>query len=300
MRTPFLLWLAATRPAFLSVTVAGVLIGLAVSIHEQRFDSISLGVLTMVFALLAHAGANVLNDYHDAVSGCDAANSDRIAPFTGGSRFIQNGLLSQRQTHHFGYALLAAVIPAGLWLITQSGNGLLWIGLAGLICGWAYSAPPLKLQSRGLGELAITLAWLMVVLGSNYVQGKTLSMSAWMAGLSYALLVANVLFINQIPDRTADQSAGKDTLIVRFGPAIALPGAIVLNALAIVMLLSGIATQSLPVESGMAIVGLIPGLYFQLGLGTHGASPAQLRKTIPATIASCLLFGLLLAASLVI
>ena len=300
MRTPLSRWFAATRPAFLSVTAVGVLIGLAVSIHEQHFDSFGLGVLTLVFALLAHAGANVVNDYHDAVSGCDAANTDRIAPFTGGSRFIQNGLLTPRQIHHFGYALLASVIPAGLWLITQSGTGLLWIGLAGLFCGWAYSAPPLKLQSRGLGEVAITLAWLMVVLGSDYVQSKTLSMTAWMAGLSYAPLVANVLFINQIPDRTADRIAGKDTLIVRFGPAIGLPGAMALNAVATVMLISGIATKSLPVESGMAVIGLIPGLYYQLGLSTQAASPAQLRKTIPATIASCLLFGLLLAASLAI
>ena len=298
MRTPLTRWIAATRPEFLTVTLVGVLIGLAVSVHEQRFHSPGLAALTLVFALLAHAGANVVNDYYDALSGCDAANSDRIAPFTGGSRFIQNGLLTRQQVHHFGYALLAGVIPAGIWLVTQSGNGLLWIGLIGLACGWAYSSPPLKLQSRGLGEVAIIVAWLMVVLGSTFVQCQTLSMAAWLAGLSYAPLVANVLFINQIPDRAADQSAGKRTLIVRFGLAIAAPGALGLNALAVFMVIFGITTHTLPVASGIALFGLIPGVYAQLRIGNQASNKAELRKTIIATIGSCLIFGLLLAASL--
>jgi 1,4-dihydroxy-2-naphthoate octaprenyltransferase len=34
---------------------------------------------------------NVVNDYYDHLNGTDAANVERIFPFTGGSRFIQNG-----------------------------------------------------------------------------------------------------------------------------------------------------------------------------------------------------------------
>jgi 1,4-dihydroxy-2-naphthoate octaprenyltransferase len=130
----------------------------------------ALATATLFFALVAHAGANVINDYYDAISGCDSANTERQFPFTGGSRFIQNGVLSLRATGVFGYALLIAVIPAGLWLTAVSGPELILIGLAGLVVGWSYSAPPLKLQSRGLGEFAITAGWLLVVVGSDFVQ----------------------------------------------------------------------------------------------------------------------------------
>jgi 1,4-dihydroxy-2-naphthoate octaprenyltransferase len=44
-------------------------------------------------------------------------------PFTGGSRFIQNGVLSEAETARLGWALLALVVPAGLWLAWQSGPG---------------------------------------------------------------------------------------------------------------------------------------------------------------------------------
>ena len=82
--------IAATRPAFLSVTLVGVILGLCSASADGAFRSPLLALVTLLFALIAHAGANVINDYYDAISGCDEANVDRIFPFTGGSRFIQN------------------------------------------------------------------------------------------------------------------------------------------------------------------------------------------------------------------
>ncbi|MCX7148508.1 MAG: prenyltransferase, partial [Rhodocyclales bacterium] len=113
---PFLRYFAATRPAFLSVTFVGCLLGLATAAYSGIAVGPALATATLFFALVAHAGANVINDYYDALSGCDGANTERQFPFTGGSRFIQNGVLSLRATGVFGYTLLAAVIPAGLWL----------------------------------------------------------------------------------------------------------------------------------------------------------------------------------------
>lgn len=140
-------------------------------------------LLTVLFALVAHAGANVINDYHDALSGADAGNHERLFPFTGGSRFIQNGVLSLRETRFFGYGLLVAVIPAGLWLTAHSAGGLIWIGLAGLLIAWAYSAPPLQLMARGVGEGAIAGGWLMVVLGTDFVQRGEFAARPLIAGL---------------------------------------------------------------------------------------------------------------------
>ena len=293
------LWVAATRPPFLSVTAVGVFLGLACALHDQTFRSLPLAIITFFFAILAQAGANVVNDYYDAISGCDAVNDDRISPFTGGSRFIQNGLLSEKQTRRFGYALLGLVIPAGLWLINQSGGSLLWIGLAGLFSAWAYSATPFKLQSRGLGELTIILAWLMVVIGSDYVQSQSLSLTALYAGLAYAPLVANVLFVNQIPDRTADASVGKHTLIVRYGTTFAPWGSLILYSIAYAVLLTGIAQQQIPGWAALSLLSLIPASISIKALLTDPSNLEKLATAIPLTILSCLLFGLFLTTSLI-
>ena len=59
----------------------------------------------------------MLNDYYDHLNGTDAANTGRLFPFTGGSRFIQNRVLTPGQTLAYGLALFAVVIGGGLWLI---------------------------------------------------------------------------------------------------------------------------------------------------------------------------------------
>ncbi|MDO8811998.1 MAG: prenyltransferase [Gallionella sp.] len=101
-------------------------------------------------------GVNVLNDYYDALNGTDAQNTGRIFPFTGGNRFIQNGVLTLAQTRNFGFALLFGVALAEPWLMLRSAPQLWYVGLAGLFIGWAYSAPPFRLNSRGMGELAFS------------------------------------------------------------------------------------------------------------------------------------------------
>jgi len=300
LHNPFLRYFAATRPAFLSVTFVGCLLGLATAVHSGIALGPALATATLFFALVAHAGANVINDYYDAISGCDAANTERQFPFTGGSRFIQNGVLSQRATGIFGYALLAAVVPAGLWLTAVSDRGLILIGLAGLVVGWAYSAPPLKLQSRGLGEFAITAGWLLVVVGSDFVQRRDFAFLPVAAGLGFALLVANVLYINQFPDVKADAGAGKRTMVVRLGTGPARWGYVLITALAYGWPLLMVLAGRLPLLALLAMLPLAASIAAARVLWTGADQPAQLTPALKLTILSASAHGLLLAVALVL
>ncbi|MFZ4537546.1 prenyltransferase [Propionivibrio sp.] len=291
----FLRYFAATRPAFLSVTFVGCLLGLASAAYSGIAIGPLLATATLFFALVAHAGANVINDYYDALSGCDAANTERQFPFTGGSRCIQNGVLSLRATGIFGYSLLAAVVPAGLWLTAVSSSGLILIGLAGLVVGWAYSAPPLKLQSRGLGEFAITAGWLLVVIGSDFVQRHAFSFVPVAAGLGFALLVANVLYINQFPDVKADAGAGKNTLVVKLGFARARWGYVLITALAFGWLLLMVLLGLLPIVVLIALLPAVASFMAARQLWSSAGRPAELTPALKLTILAASTHGLLLA-----
>jgi 1,4-dihydroxy-2-naphthoate octaprenyltransferase len=297
---PLARYFAATRPAFLSVTLAGCLLGLASAYHGGAVLAPFKAFLTVAFALVAHAGINVLNDYYDALNGADAANSDRRYPYTGGSRFIQNGLISVGAMGIYGYALLAGVVPAGLWLTHASGPGLLWIGLAGLAVGWAYSAPPLKLMSRGLGEAAVACGWLIVVVGADYVQRGAFSWVPAVAGLSYALLVANLLFINQFPDVKADAAAGKRNLVVRLGPRRARVLYPAVAATAHLWLAGAVIAGALPALALVALASAVPATAAARALAREALRPAALDPAIRATIAAALVHGALLAAALLL
>jgi 1,4-dihydroxy-2-naphthoate octaprenyltransferase len=295
---PLARYCAATRPAFLSVTLVGVLLGLASAFAGGVALDPLTACVTLAFALVAHAGINVLNDYYDALNGSDAANAERRYPFTGGSRFIQNGVISVSAMGIYGYALLAAVVPAGLWLTHASGDGLLWIGLAGLAVGWAYSAPPLKLMSRGLGEAAVACGWLIVVAGADYVQRGAFAWAPLVAGLGFALHVANLLFINQFPDVKADAAAGKRNLVVRLGPQRARWLYPAIAGAAYLWLAGAVIAGALPALALVALVSAFPAFAATRVLARQALRPAALDPAIRATIGAALLHGALMTAAL--
>jgi 1,4-dihydroxy-2-naphthoate octaprenyltransferase len=146
------------------------------------------------------------------------ANIERIYPFTGGSRMIQDGVFTDQQIRLAAALLFGLSILLGVGVAYFSSMNLIFVGMLGLFLAWTYSAPPFKLMSRGLiGELSITLAWALVVIGAAVLSESTqVSHSGLLTyiaiGLSYGFSVTNILFVNQIPDITADLSAKKHTL----------------------------------------------------------------------------------------
>lgn len=299
-RNPFVRYVAATRPAFLAASLMACLLGLAIVWHDGIALDIAPALATLLFAVLAHAGTNVLNDYYDALNGTDAQNTERIFPFTGGSRFIQNGVLTEAQTRNFGFALLAGVALAGLWLMSRSAPQLLYIGLAGLFIGWAYSAPPLKLNSRGLGELCVTAGILTITLGADFVQRKGFAVAPFIAGFSYALLATSLLYINQFPDRSADTAAGKLHWVARLEVGQARWGYVLIVALAYIWLLLVVALGWLPLLALLALFSLPLSMAAVRQLLRHAAQPQQLAAAIKLTIAAMLVHGALLTLALIL
>jgi len=295
---PALRYFLATRPPFLGVTLFACLIGLATAFSTGISIRPATAIVTVVFALMAHAGINVLNDYYDALSGTDANNTERIFPFTGGSRFIQNGVLSLRETAVFGASLIAVVVAAGLWLVTLSTPDLLWIGVAGLMIGWAYSAPPLKLNSRGMGEACVWSGFALIAVGTDFVQRGSFAALPLIAVAGYALLVTNILFINQFPDRKADEAAGKHHWVVRLGPSRARWCYALIACAAYLWLIGAVIAGALPWPVLVALLPAFLSLRAGRDLARHAETPAKLALAIQLTIAAASLHGILLAASL--
>ncbi|HEY0665251.1 MAG TPA: prenyltransferase [Gallionella sp.] len=275
-------------------------VGFAGAAHDGIAFAVAEALVTLLFALLAHAGANVLNDYYDALNGTDAQTTGRIYPFTGGSRFIQNGVMTPAETRNFGFALLACVAAAGLWLTARSAPQLLYIGLAGMFIGWAYSAPPFRLNSRGWGELCIAAGFLLIVVGTDFVQRKDFAAVPFVAGLSYALLAVNLLYINQFPDRTADTAAGKLHWVARLPVQQARWGYALIAVAAYLWVVAAVALGLLPSGALLALLALPLSLQAARQLLRHAGAPQQLSGAIRLTIVAMLAHGALLSIGLIL
>lgn len=209
------LWLA-TRPAFLPASVAPVLIGSAWGYRASgRFDWLFF-LLAILATLATHLACNVLNDVGDDLTGADRNNDERIFPYTGGSRFIQNGVMSAREMTVWGVTLLGVGALLGLALTELRGTGVLVFGLIGVSLGVLYSLPRLQLAAHGLGEAAIAAAFgVLPVTGAAWVQSGRVDGASVLISVPVSMWVAAILLMNEVPDRDADARASKRTLVVR-------------------------------------------------------------------------------------
>ena len=208
------LFLRATRLPFLTATFVPILLGIAVAAWKDGFNW-WLALLTVVGGACIHLGINVANDVFDTRSGADEANVNPTQ-FSGGSRVILYGLLSLRQMEMLAAAFFAAGIGIGVALAATRGWDLLWVGIAGALIGVFYTAPPLKLVHRGLGEICVFLGFgPIMALGAYFVQAQDYALEPLLASIPVGILIALVLYVNEVPDRPADAAAGKGTLPVR-------------------------------------------------------------------------------------
>lgn len=215
--------LAITRLPFISAVVMPAFIGGAYAYHYLLDTPATFNWLYFALAVLGvillHLGSNVLNDYFDVKDGTDDANNDYFLQFSGGSRAIELGLISLEGSKRLGWALIAGAGLVGVYLAFATGLPTLIIGLSGLLIGYFYTAPPVRLVARrGLGELGIALAFgPLVTAGVVYVLTQQLDTMAFLIGLPVGLLTANILLINEFPDAKSDATTGKNHLVVTFG-----------------------------------------------------------------------------------
>lgn len=209
---------AATRPKFFPASVMPVLVGTAWGVNAAGSFHWLVFVLALFATVCVHAASNVLNDVGDDSGGTDGLNEDRIYPYTGGSRFIQQGIMSQSEMARWGTTLLAMAAVAGLVLIYLKGAMILYFGLAGVALGVLYSLGPVRLASLGIGEAAVAVGFGIVpVAGAAWLQGAALDVELLLFSLPVSFWVTAILLINEVPDIAADGSTGKRTLPVRLG-----------------------------------------------------------------------------------
>jgi 1,4-dihydroxy-2-naphthoate octaprenyltransferase len=229
------LFLRATRLPFLTATFVPVLLGIAVAGWANGFNW-WVALLTLIGGACIHLGLNVANDVFDTTSGADAANVNPTQ-FSGGSRVVHYGLLSLRAIALMSFGFYAAGIGIGLVLAATRGWDLLWLGVAGVILSLFYTAPPFKLVHRGVGEIVVFLGFgPIMALGAYFVQAREYDLEPFLASIPVGILIALVLYVNEVPDRPADAAAGKRTLPVRFAKDVVVNGYAAAVALAFALI----------------------------------------------------------------
>lgn len=252
--------------------------------------------LTVLGVFCIEVGKNASGEVVDFDSGTDQAVSDADrSPFSGGKRVLVDGLLTHAQCRMIAIIFFCVGIVIGLLIVALRDWRIVFFGLAGVGLAWYYHGGTLRLAYRGLGELAVAIAYgPLVVCGTYFVQTGHFSAALNYASLALGLLVAAFLWINEFPDYLADKAAGKRNLVVRLGRerAVGAYAAIVASAYGLLAW----AALSLEGASGMlwGLTGILPAAFAVSRLSTAGGETARI---IPAQATSLLSFLLMAAGS---
>jgi 1,4-dihydroxy-2-naphthoate octaprenyltransferase len=232
------IWKQTVRWASLTASAASVAVGVAAAFLTTGRVHWGWAILTLAAAVSLQACTNIKNDLDDQLSGADEKNRTPILGLTGGSRVLQQGLVTRGEllVAMLAFGVVSSVI--GLYFALAGRPSVLLFGVAGLIIGFVYTGPPFRLANRGLGEFAVALAFgVGIVCGAAYVQAGFVPNVAIAASIPVSILVALLLFINGFQDAVSDDEVAKRTAVVRLGlrrASLAYPVIVAVAALALV------------------------------------------------------------------
>ena len=276
--------------SFAGLFLAGCFAARDVGLHMGWFALTVLGVFCVEVA------KNASGEIIDYDSGTDLAIRDsERSPFSGGKRVLVEGLLTRDQTWSIAAVGFMLAIVIGLTIVVFREARVLSFGLLGMALAWYYHGGSLRLSYRGLGELAVALAYgPVVVLGAYLVQAGQLNSSLIHLSGILGLLVAAFLWINEFPDARADRSAGKLNLVVRLGTERAALAYVVLLTSAYLWLILLLVTEPASRSAWPGLLGIVPAAYSAWRLQE---SPSDVAALVPAQAAALRSFVLMAAGT---
>ncbi|MRR16286.1 MAG: prenyltransferase [Deltaproteobacteria bacterium] len=207
-------YILVARPWSFTMSLISVSVGtlLAAEVGEVSWPWF---VATAVGIVFFHAAANVINDYFDTKNEIDTpdAPTAKYRP-----QPIISGMLTSREVLTEAIVLFALTAAIGLVIAWMRSWHVIWIGVVGLATAIFYTAGPVRFKYRALGEIAVFLMWgPLMVSGAYAVQIQTLSLKPLLVSVPFGILVALVLFANNMRDIAFDSRQNVKTVSIMVG-----------------------------------------------------------------------------------
>ncbi|UCE96380.1 MAG: 1,4-dihydroxy-2-naphthoate octaprenyltransferase [Candidatus Bathyarchaeota archaeon] len=293
-------WWHAIRYHFVTPSIFPAVLGGLVSWANGEFY-LWLFILVLIVIIINHIGLNMTDDYFDYKQAVDRRKPGEKNPYTGGSGALSDGAIKPKEMFLAFSLCFLITISAGLYLTAIRGLPVLLFGLFGVFCAIFYTAPPVSFSHHGFGELLILVNFGCIIgLGAYYVQSQTFTLEAFLATLPIGLMVFSMIVINEIPDIEEDRSAGKFTLIVRYGRAAGIKLYTVSWLCVYAIILGAVALSLIPVFTLLALLSLPHVLRSTKILRQHFNNPVLMAPSNLGTIKalSVASFGLIVGYSI--
>jgi 1,4-dihydroxy-2-naphthoate phytyltransferase len=290
------------RAPSLTAGAMPVLVANALVAHQGFPIDYRAAAITLAGMLCAQSGVNLVNDYFDDRSGLDADPEFAKHPFPLGSRVIQQGTLSRRGVAVFALICFALAAVCGFVLdARQPGHVVLRFAILGALLGFFYTAPPVQIAYRGVGEPVTFLLFGPIAgMGAYYVQTGIYDGTALLLSSIVGLLAMAILFLHHFPQYEADRRHGKKTPIVRLGPVAAGKWVPWILGLPYLLVLAGVATRLLPLATLLFFLTVPWALRVARTALARAAEPRPMSRAVGGVLLVHFVGGLVMSLALVL
>ena len=259
-RYPFPLWLKAARPFSFTASATPILLGTALAFYQTGSIDIIMFLAALFGGVLLHAGTNLVSDYYDFKKGVDREDT------YGGSRILVEKTMTPKDVLAGGIAAFGLAFLIGIFLVIMHGLPIVMFGLAGIAGGYFYTAGPVGYKYRALGEfLVFALMGPLMVWGAHFVQVGQLQwmvqvgnvqLAPLLISLPVGILVAAILFANNLRDIEDDNESGYHTQASLLGRKRAriVYGSLLFGAYAVIGAL--VAFRLIPVWALLVLISI--------------------------------------------
>ncbi|MBR1754884.1 prenyltransferase [bacterium] len=212
------LWYRAARGYTFGLSAIPYILGAFLASVNYAFN-LRYCTLGLIGVLLVHASFNLLDDYHDWVSGMVESYKESESPKNtrlNKAFYLEEGLISPKELMFaIGFCWTVALF-IGIFLAFTVSFTVLQIAFVGALFAMAYTIPPVELNKKGLGELTIGIIFgPLVMMGAYIVAGGGFCDSVCIiSSLIIGILIANTAHTHSILDFEADLKNDKRTLSV--------------------------------------------------------------------------------------
>jgi 1,4-dihydroxy-2-naphthoate octaprenyltransferase len=290
------------RVQFTPIMMAPVFLGAAIAWRFDGSFSPFLFALALVGSVCLHLAANGIDDVYDYLNGTDKISDALFPRDAPGWKPIPRGILSVGEASLVSYLLYATSLAIGVVLSLIVGWFALLISVPGVLLSYFYTAPPLRLDYRGmgLGEVSVFLSFGPIpVLGVYYVMSAHLSALPFVLGVPAGLLTTAILVSHDRIYFDSYKESGKRSITIVLGKARATRLATWLSFAAYAVLVVMVAFGAVPVASLLAFFAFPVLLKFADFRGRELSPPEYGAKTTLAFLDSTL-FTFLLAVGILL
>lgn len=253
------LWLEIGRGFTTPLSVLPYVFAVILAAKHYKIDYL-LSILGLIGIFLAHLSVNMLDDYFDWKKGAVAAYKkladQGIVPVNNKCFYLTQNLTTPQTVLIVSLAMASIAFLMGIFIAAKVGVSVIVIALITALLGFFYSADPIKLSYRGLGEPIIAIIFGPLLMTGAYITaGAHIDKFILVISIIMGLLVMNIGYAHAVIDFDSDLKTGKKSFPGLFKTKDnAIFVLALIYALAYIILAYGIFAKTFPLSVMLAFI----------------------------------------------